>query len=84
MVRKGNRRDLGEKLNRTREEIHLRDASPSFYLSNLKLESKAIYQKKKFVFFSAQTTLDEYEGPEMNSSQGPLYKFPFLPIYFFC
>lgn len=46
MVRKGNRRVLGEKLNRTREEIHLRDASPSFYLSNLKLESKAIYQKR--------------------------------------
>ncbi|XP_015443762.1 protein FAM71F1 isoform X4 [Pteropus alecto] len=46
VVRKGNRRDLGEKLNRTREEIHLRDASPSFYLSNLKLESKAIYQKR--------------------------------------
>ncbi|XP_023384668.1 protein FAM71F1 isoform X3 [Pteropus vampyrus] len=46
VVRKGNRRDLGEKLNRTREEIHPRDASPSFYLSNLKLESKAIYQKR--------------------------------------
>ncbi|XP_039716608.1 Golgi-associated RAB2 interactor protein 1B isoform X3 [Pteropus medius] len=46
VVRKGNRRVLGEKLNRTREEIHLRDASPSFYLSNLKLESKAIYQKR--------------------------------------
>lgn len=51
MVRKGNRRELGEKLENKRRNIPLRDASPSFYLPNLKFESKAIY-KKKNVFSS--------------------------------
>lgn len=48
MERKGNRRDLGEKLENKRRNIPLRDASPSFYLSNVKLESKDIYPKKVF------------------------------------
>lgn len=40
-----------KKQKRGQEKSPLREASPSFYLSNLKLESKAIYQKR-YVFSS--------------------------------
>lgn len=86
VIQRGGKRRKQKRLWRKAEEDRrrntpLRDASPSFYLSNLKLESKAIYQNKKCVFFSAQTTVDKYEGSEMNSTQGPLHKFPLLPVF---
>ena len=46
--RGGKRRNLGEKLKETRRNAPLRDASPSFHLSNLKLERP--YTKKEMCF----------------------------------